>query len=113
MHLIQVEGGTIEFKIDSTSASKEMKVANKYPGDERVLGYLAEWKSPVYTHRTLRGEISDLAWLISFGGLILLALASIIPFGLHNGWNSWTLYTPLIALMLGIVYEMNIGNVWR
>lgn len=116
MDLIQAEGGMIEFKIDSTSALHEMRVTDKFPDDERIatiMRHLAAWEPPAYTSAILSREIADLVFLISGGGLILLAIASMKPFSLRNGWNSWTLYTPLIALMLGMVYEMNSGGGWR
>jgi hypothetical protein len=111
--LIQMDGGMIEFQIDPTSPSKELRVSSKYPSDEIMLRCLTEWGPPEYTYRLLRRGASDSALLISFGGLILLALASLMPFGLRHGWNSWTLYTPFLALMLGTIYEMNVGAGWR
>ena len=113
MGLIQVEGGMIEFKIDTASALKEMRVISKFPDDEIMSRHLAEWRPNEYTESMLSHNISDLACVISFVGLVLLALASLIPWGLRNGWYSWTLYTPLIALNFGSIYEMNITAGWR
>jgi len=110
MSRIRVEGGLIEFKNDSL---KEMRVISKYPDDEIMSRYLADWDPPDYIANMFSRNISELACVISFVGLVLLALASLIPWGLRNGWYSWTLYTPLIALNFGSIYEMNITAGWR
>jgi hypothetical protein len=113
MRSVSIEKGIIVFKIDATSSLKEIKVIEKYPDDETVSRTMSEWLPPDPLYSFKLGNISSMALVFSAIGLLILALLSLIPFGLPNGWISWTLYTPLIALMLGLLYEMNVTAGWR
>ncbi len=43
-------------------------------------------------------------------GIALLALASMFPFDLTRGWRSVSLYLPVAAILLFIVYEIGVRS---
>ena len=48
-----------------------------------------------------------------FLGIILLGVATLVPFGVHAGAYSWTLYIPLLTLLLGVTSEACGQRGWR
>ncbi len=50
-------------------------------------------------------ELREMVFVGNLGLLALLTLATFVPVGAAS-FRSWTLYTPLVALLLGVVYEL-------
>jgi hypothetical protein len=50
---------------------------------------------------------------LSSTGLILLAIASLIPRNLRAGWGSLALYYPAVTLVFGLLYEAVQRGGWR
>lgn len=99
LHPLSYGEGSIQFDDKGT-------VTGKHP----LQG--APWLTPGWTSRYLSHAKDDLQ-PIGFLGLGLLALVSIIPLRMRSGVSSWQLYTPVIALVLGALYEATMQGGWR
>jgi len=47
-----------------------------------------------------------------FYGIALVALLSLVPWRLKHGRNRWSLYLPLLAIILYIFYEAAMPSNW-
>jgi hypothetical protein len=90
-----------------------MTLASKSPDDAGWARGREEWIPGGYTAARYRETIGEAASLLSFTGIMLLAILTLIPFGTPQGARSWALYLPLIALLLGVVYEARGPRGWR
>lgn len=102
------------FNVDKAQPAGEKKVVDKYPTDEELSARL-EWipDKRTYLYSTYVSTISDTANGITFFGIMLLALLAFVPDGFRGDLYSWTLYTPLVALMFGVIYEKGVTAGWR
>lgn len=110
MNLMRFDEAMVEFKIDSM---KVERVIDKYPANETVHRYLTEWKTSEEACRMLTLEILMSTAAFTYVGLILLTLASLLPLGTRNGLKSWTLYTPLMALVFFELHIMSREEGWH
>lgn len=90
-----------------------MLLTDKFPDDAAWARGRAEWIPSGYTRVRYRETIVQAASVISLGGLLLLGLGSVLPLGVRAGMSSWTLYIPLLALLLGLIYEAGAPRGWR
>ena len=90
-----------------------LTVTLKSPDDEDQARVNADWVPDGYTGSRYRGTITDTAYMLSFLGIMLLVVATVLPFGVRAGVYSWTLYLPLLALVLGLIYEARGPTGWR
>lgn len=89
------------------------KLTLKLPSDDVWAAARADWLPQGYTRARYEETIAEAGAFFAFCGLVALAIAAILPFRTHGRWTSWTLYTPLIAVLLAAVYENNITAGWR
>ena len=90
-----------------------MTVTLKSPDDESLARITGNWIPGGYTGSRYRGTITEAASILSFLGIMLLVVATMLPFGARAGASSWTLYIPLLALVLGLIYEARGPRGWR
>jgi hypothetical protein len=106
--------GRVTFETPTPGAAAEaMRVVGRHPRDDRWRVVRAAWIPGGYTATLYARNIADAAAMLSLAGLLVLALLSILPFGARAGWRSWTLYTPLVAVLLGVLYELPQRGGWR
>lgn len=107
--------GTIKFEGDPSKLADQLqdkvddsaKVIDKTP--ERASSEWLPGGFPHWLSDHVRGTIAPLSALT----LLILALLSLIPFSLRNGWNSWILYVPVMALVAATLYEKATQPGWR
>ncbi len=105
-----LDGAVVAFHRD---ASGGMTVAYKSPDNEVQARGRAEWVPGGYARSRYRDTIRESALILAFVGIILLGVASLFPFGVRAGAYSWTLYIPLLALVLGLIHEACGPRGWR
>lgn len=107
----------VTFDSNSASDVQDMKVIFKYPDDARMTQDLSEWlpHQQSFEYLTAFRRISSGSASLSFIGLIILAILSLIPFSLRDKWTSRMLYIPLITILFGVVYEHHqvAASAWR
>jgi hypothetical protein len=64
-----------------------------------------EWLPRGQGRMVARDALCALAWVVAFAAILVLAAVALLPFG-ATSFRSWTLYTPLVALLFGGVYEL-------
>ena len=106
----ELDGSVVAFHRDSSST---MTVAYKSPDNDGLARGRAEWIPRGYTRSQYRDTIKEPLYILAFLGIILLSVASLFPFGVRAGAYSWTLYTPLLALLLALIYEACGPRGWR
>lgn len=47
-----------------------------------------------------------------FYGIVLVMLLSLVPWRLKGGRNRWSLYLPLAAIVLYVIYEVTMPSSW-
>jgi hypothetical protein len=82
------------------------KVTEKQPAES------VDW-IPNGIHGAYQRQLASDAMPLCFLGLIVLAVASVIPMSLQAGANSWMLYLPLVAILFVVIYEWNVTAGWR
>jgi hypothetical protein len=108
------DGYVISLKDDPNGG--EARVVDKSPTDAERLSRPEPllphdtWSYPYFSDSQ---TITDMSTITAFGGILVLALFAVIPFPLRAGWYSWTLYAPLVAFMLAIIYEIPQKGGWR
>jgi hypothetical protein len=85
----------------------------RLPSDEVWAAARADWLPQGYTRARYLETIDESGMFFAFCGVAALALATVLPFRTHGRWTSWTLYTPLLTLFLGAVYEHGVTAGWR
>ena len=105
-----LDGSIIAFH---RNAGGGMRVAYTSPDAESLARGRAEWFPQGYARSQYRDTISQAACVLALLGIILLGVASLFPFGVHANAYSWPLYTPLLALVLGLIYEVSGPRGWR
>ena len=85
-------------------------VVSKLPDDETWAVEKTEWRP---RRGSVESTFTDSAWFLSALLLLLLTLATFTPVG-ASSFRSVFLYTPLVAVLLGTVYELTRGGAgWR
>jgi len=105
-----LDGGGLAF---SRNVAGEMTLSSKSPDDVSWKRRRSEWVPRGYSRLRYRQTIVETATILAFGGIILLGVLTLLPFGAKAGVYSWTLYTPLLALLLGVIYEIGASRGWR
>ncbi len=105
-----LDGSVVAFHRDANGG---MTVAYKSPDNEALARGRAEWLPQGYARSRYRDTIRESAYILVFLGIILLGVASLLPFGVRAGVYSWTLYTPLLTVVLGLIYEAGGPRGWR
>jgi hypothetical protein len=113
LHPLERWQGSIAFTPEARQGGEGLHVVSKNPPDEAERQAKLAWISLTYLDPFFIDNIVDSAGTLAFLGIIVLAVVSLLPLSLRNGWDSWMLYTPLITLLLGTTYEMNIKGGWR
>lgn len=105
----------VTFDPNSRQSVDDMKVISKYPDDTRMAEDLSEWlpQPPSFAYDTALERISSCSAALSFFGLVILAILSLIPFNLSDKWTSRMLYLPLATILFGFIYEQNQTGSWR
>lgn len=102
------------FDADPKNAGGEVIVVDKEPKDAWLQALNGRWwdhlyNEYVYHSRPLYNKAMVLCWL----GIVLVTLATILPFWPCNNWRSLSLYFPIIALTLGLTTEATQRIGWR
>lgn len=97
----------------ATGDSGGPTLLRKLPSDEVWEAVRSSWLPEGYTRSRYRRTSGEIAGFTAFCGLFVLAIVTVLPFRPRRRWQSWTLYTPLLALFLGAVYEANASEGWR
>ena len=108
--LASPDGSAVGFRRDPGGA---MTVAYKSPDDDGLARGRAEWIPRGYSRSRYRDAIREPLVILAFLGIILLGVATLVPFGVRAGAYSWTLYIPLLTLLLGVIYEACGQGGWR
>ena len=96
-----LEEGQIDVKPDGT-------VASKHPDGALSARVRAEWIPSGYGRSVFGRAVRNVATLVALVALLALAVFAFVPFGpftTHGSWRSWTLYAPLVALLLAAIHE--------
>ena len=108
------EYASVSFNVDPKNAGGDVIAVDKWPDDERLKALNGWWRGHLYCEywsrlRTLCDKAMVLCWL----GIMLLALATLLPFWPCKDWRSLPLYFPVVALTLGIANEATQEIGWR
>ena len=108
------EYASVSFNADPKNAGGDVVVVDKWPDDGRLNALNGWWRSHLYCEywsrlRTLCDKAMVLCWL----GILLVALATLLPFWPCKDWHSLALYLPAVALTLGITNEATQRIGWR
>jgi hypothetical protein len=104
------ESASVSFSIVPTGSAEEAKVVEKYPADDRALAFDY---FQTYSLDALKTHFSFMALPVSFIGIVLLALVSLLPVWPLTDSTSLSLYLPAAALVLCIAYETAQKGGWR
>lgn len=101
-----LEAGHVDVKADGT-------VASKRPEGELWAVVRDEWLPRGYGRSVLMNEVRTILGVVSIAALLALAVAALVPVGAQGSWRSFSLYTPLVALLSAALYESTRAPGWR
>lgn len=99
----------------SFNIGDDQKVVAKHPMDEQLAAQRSEWWPRAGTYRcsAFKTRLSDTAMVLSFVGIIVLAIVSLIPAWPYAHWHALSLYFPAAAIVLCVTYENAQKRGWR
>lgn len=95
------------------SRGEAPRLLRKSPEDDVAERIRRTWWPQGYTRARLIDLLRGSAGPITLLGLLLLAVASLLPIGPGGRWTSWTLYLPVLGAAFGAIYESTVRKGWR